>query len=181
MKQVLTILRETKNYTENDILKEVYECVAILNSLGFHAIKDNSYDVKISSRLRKILGQCEKHAGTKRYTIIINRDYLRSALPASVHNTIMHEVIHSLPGCFNHGTKWKAVAHKVNENYIYEPITRTHDLREDTYKIKYAYNIKCNSCGSEWNYLRLTKTYRAAKAGRATCGCGGRSFTCKQL
>lgn len=185
MEQKKSIRKDTKNYTLADIRAEIEEDVDILWELGYKEVKGNIYDCEINNRALRRLGRCTRLA-PRRYSISINAEYLKLAEPKSVHNTIMHEVIHSLPGCMNHGSKWQKVANNVNAHYDFGKITRTHNLKEDKdyddyIKSKYKYSIECQGCHSKWNFIRKTKTYKACSSGRASCSCGSRNFVCKEL
>ena len=185
MKQKYSIRKDTKNYTLVDIQAEINEDVLLLSQIGYTDVTHNTYDCEINSRAVRRLGRCTRLAPNW-YSISINSEYLKRAEPESIHNTIMHEVIHSVSGCMNHGAKWKKVADEVNANYQFTPISRTHNLKEDKdydnyIKGRYKYAIECTQCHSKWNFFRKTKTYNACKSGRAHCSCGSRSFICTEL
>jgi len=185
MKQDYSIRKNIKNYTLKDIKEEIDEDALILADLGYGAVLKNHYECEFNNRALNRLGRCTC-IGRNRYRISINEQFLKLANPENVHNTIMHEVIHSLPGCMNHGKEWQNAAKKVNANYNFTPITRLHDLAEDKHyenyvKSNYHYSIECEKCHTKWNYMKKTKTYSACKEGRARCSCGSRIFICKEL
>ena len=98
-----------------------------------------------------------------------------------IKNTIMHELIHCLPFCNNHGSEFKKYANLLNNSYGYD-ISRVGDKRQDFEKSNvefiennnYKYKIICKGCNQEFFRKRLnryfTRKYRCAK-------CGGRFET----
>lgn len=69
-------------------------------------------------------------------------------------NTLLHELLHTCPGCMNHGPNWKYYAERVRKIYGYD-IKRTSDNDEKevttgnlNYKRReYKYFIYCEKCG----------------------------------
>lgn len=185
MEQKMSLRKDTATYTLKDIKEEVKEDVELLAALGYKEALLNFYSCESNARAVRRLGRCTKVA-PQQYIITINSNYLKMAKPESVHNTIMHEVIHSLPGCMNHGAKWQNIARRVSAQYEFGSITRTHDLGTDPeynkyLASKYRYTIECTQCHSKWNFMRRTKTFDACNHGRATCSCGGKKFICTEL
>lgn len=180
MKQKLTIRKDTKSYSPNDVLKEIGECKEIIADIGCKEILNNKYMVKFSDNMSKCLGQCTKLKPNV-YEIKINKPYLKSASSEDIHNTIMHEVIHSAPQCMNHGPHWKAIANRVNAKYEYSPIQRTSKVTGYTPNYKYA--IVCDKCGAK---SLFTRNCQAVKMAKKNCGlictkCKGKSFTVEEL
>ena len=105
MKQNYSIKAEVKNYTVEDIEREVNEDVGLVVALGYPELLNNEYNVVINHKRAKALGRCTKIGRTNKYTITINKNHLEFSAAKEVHNTIMHEVIHSIHGCMNHGPK----------------------------------------------------------------------------
>lgn len=180
MDQNLSIRKNVANYTTKDILNEILEDVQLLASIGYPEITNNSYTVKINSKRAKSLGRCSTR-DKKHYTITINSYHLKLSPASEVHNTIMHEVIHSLPGCMNHGPKWKAAASKVNHYYDFPTITRCAEVGQkeefsDYVNATYKYIVECQSCHSKFRFMRKSKTVAACQTGRARCSCGSKNF-----
>lgn len=90
--------------------------------------------------------------------------------------TLLHELLHSVDGCQNHGTKWKALAHTVNRAYGCN-IKRTSDLMR-RYGDKlydegfFTHKIYCSACNSTQYYTREPKV----KDNLGSCYCG----TCRK-
>lgn len=97
--------------------------------------------------------------------------------------TIIHELIHTLPKCMNHGKTFQKWAEKVNAVYPEYNITtkssaKDYDIILEAPVDKYI--IKCNSCGIESRYARKPKVWKYLS--EADCPfvcskCGGTSFT----
>ena len=96
-----------------------------------------------------------------------------------IKNTIMHELIHCMPYCNNHGTEFKKYANLINNNYGYD-ISRVGNKRKDfeksnidyNEKENYNYRIICTGCGQEFYRQRLSKSFTR----KFRCGKCGNSF-----
>lgn len=130
----------------------------------------NVVSIKSNSRLRRKLGQClKKPAGI--FEIEIAR-FLENSSEAIIREVVMHELLHSCRGCFNHGKKWKMHAELINEEYGYN-ISRLYkdDKDEPLPERKYKYVIKCTSCGNKGYRLKRSKVignpqnYKCSKCG----------------
>lgn len=137
---------DTKKYTCADIKAEILEDLNILAFYGYKPINPEKISVKINKRFKRTYGRCDKRGDN--FTIQINEKYLRVADSKNVHQTIMHEVIHTLPDCFDHGTIWKSVAQKINKEFDFSISRLSHDpnyysvLKEE----KRKYVVFCPDC-----------------------------------
>jgi len=186
MQQILTIRTDTSTYTIQDVKREIEECVSLLAEIGYLDVTKNHYEVDFSTRRVKNFGTCQK-IGIEQFKIILNKHYVELASPENVHNTIMHEVIHSVPGCMNHKAPWQAVASKVNRNYNFTKLERLgHD--DNYYKtyitnhrrgcLDYKYEVVCDYCEASWKYKKMSKVVQYAPEGKCTCPhCRRKSFT----
>lgn len=182
IKQNLTINSNTNELTAKDILAEIEECRAILMSLGYTDVKYNTYHVEFNDRALRTLGRCSYNSyDPSHFTITVNRKFMEVVPSYGFHNMIMHEVIHSVNDCMNHGPMWQAVAECVNKHYQFTPITRTNSYEEYTNEVTAKainYIIKCKKCGASWKYIRRPKVWDACINGRAKHACGCRDFEC---
>lgn len=86
------------------------------DELGF----DDYYVSKIvgwlNSNNRKTLGRCTERNG--RFTIQLNPNLLKFEEDGEkiIHETIAHELCHTLPGCMNHGREFHADVRIVTMN-----------------------------------------------------------------
>lgn len=87
--------------------------------------------------------------------------------------TLAHEVLHTCPGCKNHGSRWKQYAQRMNFAYGYK-ISRasTHEALgiEDTAQPRYL--LRCQNCGAEIKRMRRSKLIDHPD--RYRCKCGGK-------
>ena len=169
---------DTQKYTAKDILDEVLEDRDLLVYLGYPEMANYTYEVQISTRAKRQLGYCQE-IGVNHYKIVISDCYLRKLSPAEIHNTIMHEVCHSAPGCMNHGPKWIEVARKVNARFEFTPITRFAygDEVTQVFQDNKKYFIVCKNCNRKYGYIRRPKYWDAYSKGLIKCSCCRKPFT----
>lgn len=89
--------------------------------------------------------------------------------------TLLHEYIHTVDGCFNHGKQFKYYADIINRKYNYH-ISRTTDSSSFGVvipKTEYKYEIWCNVCNRPVAYYkRRTSVVEAIEHdGGQTCRC----------
>lgn len=177
---------DTKRYILDDIQKEVMEDFSLFVSLGYTDLLNKEIRVAWGKRV-KAYGTCKRIGkqpnGKILYEIQINKEYIAVGNPKDVHNTIMHECIHCIDGCMNHGEKWKLAAKKVNDKFDFTPIKRTgHDeAYQAIIETKYKYEAICNKCGTAYHWIRQSRIYRSCTMGKAKCVCGSKDFTCKHI
>ena len=182
-------------------LNELFsECVTELNKIGIDILNEKLYGkikISISKRNNKRYGCCKQEEPDKKYKTIskvgirkiiryekFNKHHIEISpwvmeLEKNIiKNTIMHELIHCLPYCNNHGAEFKKYAKIINSTYGYD-ISRVGNKKKDFEKSNiefkekenYKYKIICKGCKQEFFRKRLnrnfTRKYRCAK-------CGGR-------
>ena len=180
-------------------LKTIYlECVQELKTIGIDILNSGqigTIDISISKRNNKRYGCCKQEepdvttkyiekVGSKR--IIRYAKFNKHHIEISpwlmgldkdiIKNTIIHELIHCLPNCNNHGEMFKKYANYINDKLGYN-ISRVGNKKEDyiksnvEYKEKesYNYHIKCTNCGQEFFRKRLNRNF-ARKFRCAKCG-----------
>ena len=101
-------------------LRKLYmKCVAELESIGMD-YSDKIINVKVNGRLKATLGRCVFDRRSGYYTIEVAPCMLGDDVEVeAVKDTIIHELIHTCPGCMNHGTEWKRRAQIVNRKLGY--------------------------------------------------------------
>ena len=180
-------------------LEKVYrQCVEELKRIGIdinETKKIGTIDISISKRNNKRYGCCkqeEPDTKTKyiekvgRRKIIKYEKFNKHHIEISpwvleldeeiIKNTIMHEIIHCLPNCNNHGEHFKKYAKYINDKLGYN-ISRVGNKKEDYQKSKieykekeqFNYHIQCTNCGQSFYRKRLnrnfTRKYRCGKCG----------------
>ena len=81
-----------------------------------------------------------------------------------IKNTIIHELIHCIPYCNNHGSEFKKYAKLINNTYGYD-ISRVGDKKKDYEKSNieynegqnYNYRVVCKGCKQEFYRQRINK------------------------
>ena len=100
-------------------------------------------------------------------------------------SSCIHELIHTIPGCWNHGSKFKEIASSVNQTfpeYHVSTSTSVHSLinLEITKRVP-RWQILCNSCNNSIMYTRRPK-YIANFNDMYSCTiCGNSCFTINNL
>lgn len=124
--------------------------VPVIDNIKFTSA--NGYWAKIDKRNKK----------PNHYNLIIGN--LLNLIPditlrqKRLNETILHEMIHTLPGCFNHGSTFKKYCVCLNKKYGYS-LQRTTGVSEygievEHVKRKPKYLITCPHCGKQYHYTR---------------------------
>lgn len=164
-------------------LGETFEkCKMLLDDLMI----DYQYDVTIcvNNRFTRAMGRTSgKFMGCNswgqpryKFKIEINPAMLLDSVPQmELEDTILHELLHTVEGCQNHGPKWKSLAEKVNRAYGYH-ISRTGYLPEVSQRIKEKnptrYICACKKCGQEFKFKKWCSTVANPERYSHT-NCGG--------
>lgn len=183
-------------------LQELYlECLKELKSIGIDMQNSDiigNIDIMLSKRITKRYGCCKQEQLDKNYKVIQKIGYkkvtkyekfkkhhieiskwLMELDNKIIKNTIIHELIHCIPFCNNHGKEFKKYAKYINENLGYY-IQRVGNIKEDYEKsniqyhempINYRYKMKCENCGQKI----LRQRFNVKNTQRYRCGkCGGK-------
>lgn len=124
------------------------------------------YDIKVNTRAKKRLGCCKKVSLNliPGFQLEISSRLLDSG-ERQLKEVIIHEILHTCKGCFNHGKRWKAYAVLVNKAYGYH-VSRTADC--EGLEQAYRYEIICENCGNV--FLRMRKSKVVRKPENYRCG-----------
>ena len=155
-----------------DINNAVVKCQNIL--------KENSITpgeivtVRVNKRIKRSWGRCIRKDGV--FSIELSPKILDDYVPdKSLEEVLLHELLHTCKGCFNHGTTWKRKAEILNNRYGYN-IKRTSSYEEYGVDRNVAENhpkysiicCKCNSVGYRWRACGVVTHPENYK-----CKCGG--------
>lgn len=174
-------------------LENLYnECLNELKSIGINLEEKDigKIDISFAKRKTKRYGCCkqeepDKTTAYRQKRIVHYRKYNKHHIEISkwlmdlnddiIKNTIIHEMIHCLPDCNNHGKEFKKYSKLINEKLGYN-ISRLGNKKEDYEKsnvefkeenLKYKYVIVCEKCGLIYYRQRMaknfTKKYRCGK------------------
>lgn len=126
-------------------------------------------------RCTRSLGRCRKQMGhdghTPVYTITISR-YIGTLSLQEIKDVMMHELIHTIPGCFNHSAQFTHFADMINRKsqHVYH-IKSCYEGKAFQQNTPYKYVIECRKCGQ-----RLYRTRRSQITEHPShyhCACGG--------
>lgn len=178
-------------------LEKLYEQVINeLETIGLDILNNEEVgkiSISISKRNNKRYGCCKQEKPDKKSKVIIKKGRYRiikyekfeehyieispwvmELEDTIIKNTIIHELIHCIPYCNNHGKEFKQYAKYINSKLGYN-ISRAGNKKEDYEKsnIKYLedenykYKVICTKCGQEFYRKRvnknLTRKYRCGK------------------
>lgn len=159
----------------NNIVKE---CEQVMGDLGFELPRQIEY--KLNNRLKRTLGRCRKIIEGEEYIIEIATFMVDVAIEINddveLMNTILHEMCHALPNCYNHGDVWKSKANIINDKYGFT-ISRTTSLPPIYNKVRYAgktmVTIGCvNGC---WSCSKANTSVHVRKINDYRCSkCSGK-------
>lgn len=137
--------RESRKLEMNRILQE---CIKKVESVGETVLPIHP-NVNVNKKLRSTFGYCKCYDNP--VEIDVSEITFELSPMSALEDTIMHEVIHAVPDCDNHGEKWKLVADKINQKYGYD-IKRTSSLEEMGLNkhVFYKYVTTCKNCGKEY-------------------------------
>ncbi len=124
----------------------------------------------VNRRAKRRLGCCFYREG--RYSIEVSESVLEN--PELLRVTLVHELLHTCPGCRNHGPRWKAWAQRVQEVLGYR-IQRTVPVEGAAEPLRHEevkYVLECQSCGARIGRMRLSKAVKSPW--RYRCPCGGK-------
>lgn len=152
-----------------DYMKVFEECLDDLHGIGIYPRKINK--VVVNSRAKRRWGQAFSERG--KCVIEISSRLVEDDVPdRPLQDTMMHELLHCVPGGQGHKGKWKALAEKCN-NELGTTISRCSDYDGEIPKNDYKYRFRCKDCGQMVCRERRSKfvdNYRKYRCGV----CGGK-------
>ena len=141
-----------------DLNKIALECMAELDALNIPYVKPSK--ITVNTRAKSRWGQCRRVSKTE-FTINISERILRDDVSdAATKNTVIHELLHTIEGCQNHGPKWKRYANQVNRSYPkYNIQTTTSEAEKGIAPepVVYKYMVECLACKHKRGYTRRSK------------------------
>lgn len=156
----------------------VSECENDLSSIGitFGTVRNWT----INTRAKKRWGQCKKISSDVFDINISYRLLDDNVSDQAAKNTIMHELLHTVKGCYGHKGLWKTLADKVNKLLPQYTIKRTTSSSEkgvaeiSSYNpMPYRYTIECLSCGKISYRKKKSRVIEYPSSYRCGC-CGGK-------
>lgn len=139
---------------EQKKLDKVYQdCVSMLKDIGIPVGCVRL--VKVNTRAKKTMGLCtykyKNIGGQKVFDISISYRLFEPNAEDGLYNTVIHELLHTCDGAFNHGRVWKMYADRVYREYGIE-IKRTSTEEEKGVTplppTPPKYICRCKKCGA---------------------------------
>ena len=120
-------------------------------------------------------GCCYRRNGFKTFDIEIAERLMLSADYEGIDHVMMHELLHTIQGCFNHGPMWKSWANVVCKAFGYnvKRLTGASELGSDPATlIELGYKAcQCVDCGNV--IVKKTECEFIRHPERWSCKCGG--------
>lgn len=156
---------------ENMLYAYLNKSIEMLHTLGIETEPIDS--ISINTRASSFWGITKFNRKTMSNSIEISVRLVKNAWKEEQNNisygfknkplmqTILHECIHCIEGCHNHGENWKTIAEKVNSHYGFS-ISRTTSAEElnvtEMERLEGArYVCECPSCHTKIARNRMTK------------------------
>lgn len=133
--------------------------------------------VRVNRRAKTRFGCCRASGGG--YVIEVAAA-LCAARDQAILQVLAHEVLHTCPGCANHGPAWKGWAAQMNRAYGYcIQTTDTHQALGLVDQRPVRYPVVCSRCGQR--LPRMKRSPLVDHPERYRCRCGGRLFLAQGL
>lgn len=164
-----------RTYKFNEVCKtkteeEIYDLFAtasiIVSKLNVEPLYPIDAELKYTKSVRK-LGLCSVNH-TRQTTSIYLTDSCLLLDDDMILNTLIHELLHTLPNCQDHKFLWKTYAGRIQKMTGIN-ISRVANVKDLTSKINYKYIVKCRACGAEWGYGRMAKIVENPSEYRCRC------------
>lgn len=164
---------------QQELNRLVEKCDGIMESCGLELPTEITYS--LNSRFSKAMGRCDykgKKNGKPVYIIQIAQSYFEAYLDAGqeskIEDTILHEMCHALPKCFNHGYEWQRVTGIINRKFGYH-LQRCYEMDEIITAVKTSKNpckeVYCTRCGR--HSVHKTSSVYVKNVEHYRCRCGG--------
>ena len=140
---------------------------------GIPFAKNIDPHITVNTRAKSRFGSCRK---TRDGFIIELSAIMLDAPEFSCRQTLAHELIHTCPGCSNHGAVFKKFAEIMNRKYGYN-IRRTNTNEEmglstEAAADSFRYILECQSCGAKIKRMKYSAV--VSHPSRYSCVCGGK-------
>ena len=110
--------------TQQELDRLLARAVAQAKAAGIPVSPYICPQVRLNRRARTRFGCCVRRDG--RCAVELSEQLAREGSERAVMQVLCHEVLHTCPGCANHGPRWRGYAQRMNAAYGYD-IRRTDD------------------------------------------------------
>lgn len=158
-------------------------CMAELDTINLVNYSKNIASITVNNRLSRALGRCVRKNGV--FYIELARKSVGESVDVNfIKNIIMHELIHTMPGCWNHGPTFQHYAQLVNRGFGYH-VGTTETIEnmmaagvKPLIKSEVArYALVCGKCGKRVAYRQRQCDLTTNPGNYVHSGCGGNLFT----
>lgn len=153
----------------------INKCETMVSDCGFTL---PYIEYKLNNRLHRALGQCTKKSSTH-YIIELSEIFFNKYIEHNeldkIENTLLHEMVHALPKCMNHGVYWQTYSDKIGTKFGYEidRVATVDNVIQEVKEEKAKYVTECSCCNRLNYYYRKPKLWD--NMDRYSCGkCGGK-------
>ena len=158
-------------------------CMKELNSIGLTRYSHLIASITVNNRLSRALGRCVRKNGV--FSIELARKSVAEGVDVQfIKNIIMHELIHTMPNCWNHGPLFQNYARIINRGLGYH-VSTTETIEnmmaagvKPLIKSEVAkYALVCGKCGKQVAYRQRQCDLTTNPGNYVHSGCGGNLFT----
>ncbi len=153
-------------------------CIKEMRATGIEPSR-RIFAIKENRRAKKRLGCCKvvKERGRTGFVIEVS-SIMEKCSDADLKDVIFHELLHTCPGCLNHGQKWKSLADRINRAYgshirVRADSSQIPGLAREGEEPQYKYEIECAACGVRFYRMRRSRVVDHPEDYRCS-RCGGR-------
>ena len=169
-------------YTKEEVNQWLWEERDNLIKLGIPVSGNICPEIRFS-KATSWYGQCQQNRiyQGRRYPFRISiSEYHLESSERAIRNTLIHELLHTCPGCLNHGPKWKAYARIVQLRLGYQivraggdkdkdsALAQAHRQKREARTVKYL--LSCSQCGQEFPRYRVSNLVLHPEKYRCKCG-----------
>lgn len=162
--------------TESVINAAINNAHKVLKDVYLKYIEPNIWSIKITNATSYWANIGRDKSVKSRFGMHISRTFEKipdeQLAKLRFETCMIHELIHTLPGCNNHGNNFKRIGRMVKRKYPQYDICRCVSAEEfgvETKERPARYIIKCEHCMHEYRYQRKPKyavsEYKCSKCG----------------
>lgn len=154
----------------NDFNALLDSVIAQARAVGVPVSDQISPQVIVNSRAKTRFGSCLKLGDA---FVIELSNVLLSAPELSCRQILAHEILHTCPGCHDHGARWRSYARRMGNAYDYD-IARldSHEhLGIAGSRPAPRFTLVCTRCGCRFERIRSSRL--TVHPERFRCRCGG--------
>lgn len=159
--------------TQKEINVVLEKCLRMCDEVGIPY--GDIRKISISGKMSKAMGKCWRYRnamhGIEWFEIKIAKLAADNFSSFELENVVLHEIIHTCKGAFDHGSTFHKYGNLVNKRYGYhvETYWSFESVGVTPEQMNYKYIFRCDKCGKEFGYMRMCKVVKLKGKG---CRCG---------